>query len=258
MSCANPKRISIAVVVFIAFAVVSALCVVWLGGLPSRRPYAAYANLRNIYQALRDYDEQYGSLPAAATVDEEGEELSSWRTEVYQIEVQLGYISDSLTTDSQSIEYDRHKAWHDPTNLRLQGLGDHLFEYAHREGCLVPGDGRYRAYYKAITGPDTAFEAGRPRRLTELPGDLILIVRVEQSDTHWMEPGDLSVEQLLASDEESRLLARANGYAVLFADGKTWVLSSQLPFSELRKFMTVSGAERFNRDEVLQPYRVVF
>lgn len=34
------------------------------------------------------------------------------------------------------------------------------------------------------------------------------------------------------------------------------MLSSQLPFSELRKFMTVSSAEHFNRDEVLQPYRV--
>lgn len=82
----------------------------------------------------------------------------------------LCLFSDSLTTGPQSIDYDRHKAWHDPTNLRLQGLGDHLFEYAHREGCLVPGDGRYRAYYKAITGPDTAFDSSRPRRLSELPG----------------------------------------------------------------------------------------
>jgi len=42
----------------------------------------------------------------------------------------------------------------------------------------------------------------------------------------------------------------------VFADGKPWVLSSDLPFAELRKFLTISSAERFNRDEVLGPYRL--
>jgi len=253
---ASFKRNAVALIMFVAFAAILALVLVWLQGLPGTRPYAAYANLRNLYQALRCYDDKYGCLPPAASVNEEGEELSSWRTEVYQIDVELGHYSYSTSTRAGSINYDRSKGWNDPANLRLQKLGEYSFEYAHRSGRPVPGDARYRAYYKAIVGPDTAFERGRPRRISELPADLILVVRVEQSDTHWMEPGDLSVEELMASEEQKRLLARENGYAVVFADGKPWVLSSDLPFAELRKFLTISSAERFNRDEVLGPYRL--
>jgi len=72
-----------------------------------------------------------------------------------------------------------------------------------------------------------------------------------------MEPGDLSIDQLTPSDETRRLLLCDDGYVVLFADGKRWVLSGGLPVPDLCKFLTLSGAKQFNRDQLLGPYRVL-
>ena len=44
---------------------------------------------------------------------------------------------------------------------------------------------------------------------------------------------------------------------MLFADGEAWVLSDELPISNLCKFFTLSGAQQFNRDQLLGPYRVL-
>ena len=84
---------------------------------------------------------------------------------------------------------------------------------------------------------------------------MVLITRVERSETHWMEPGDLSIEQLVPSEEVKHLLSGKNGYAVLFADGEVWVLSDKLPVSDLFKFLTITDAKRNDRDRVLAPYR---
>ena len=59
------------------------------------------------------------------------------------------------------------------------------------------------------------------------------------------------------SGDGKRLLLGKDGYAVLFADGKAWVLSSQLPFAKLCSFITIEGALRYDRERVLARYRVL-
>lgn len=158
-------------------------------------------------------------------------------------------------------DYDRGKTWNDRENLRLEGSGAWLFRYTPVDAC-PPGQsmgkaGIYTTYYKAITGPGTAFDTATPPSLKQLPNDVILVVRVEQSDTHWMEPGDLNVKQLTPSEETKRLLLGKDGYVVLFADGEGWLLSAETPISDLCKFFTVAGAKQCDRDQVLGPYRVL-
>jgi hypothetical protein len=94
------------------------------------------------------------------------------------------------------------------------------------------------------------------RSLKELPNDLILVVRVEGSKVHWMEPVDLVADDLVCSAEAKQLLLGNNGYAVLFADGKRWVLSRRLPYDDLCKFFTIDGAKQCERDTLLGPYRI--
>ena len=117
-------------------------------------------------------------------------------------------------------------------------------------------EGDRSTYFKAITGPGTAFDPATSQSLEELPNDLVLITRVERSDTHWMEPGDLSIERLVPSEEVKHLLSGKNGYAVLFADGEVWVLSDRLPVSDLFKFLTIADAKQYHREKVLVPYRI--
>lgn len=234
---------------------------VWVQGLPGPHhgAYAALASLWNIRTGLWWYVHLNGHLPPASATNAEGEAIYSWRVEVYQIAVRHGMLMPtSEKNDSESIDYNRHQAWNSPDNLRLQRYGVRYFEYTPHGGHADRiAEDEYSTYYKAITGPGTAFDpVAAPRSPTELPSDLILVVRVERSDTHWMEPGDLSIEHLMASDEAKQLLSGKNGYAVLFADGRPWVLSAELPFSDLCKFMTIAGAQSYDRDTVLAPYRI--
>ncbi len=250
------RRITVGLAGIVAVATIVGLLVVWLSGVlgPPHGAYLAFASLSNIRNGLRSYDHLNGHLPPAAATNAEGESLYSWRVEVYQVRAREGFITAPEGNGSVSIDYDRRKAWNSAENLRLQAGGAWLFAYT-QHGPFAKDN--YSAYYKAITGPGTAFDPASPRSLEQLPNDLILVMRVEQSDTHWMEPGDLSIEHLMVSDKAKQLLLGEIGYAVLFADGRAWVLSGQLPFSDLRKFLTITGAQQYDRDKVLAPYRIL-
>ena len=153
------------------------------------------------------------------------------------------------------MEYDYHRAWDDPHNARIEPVG--LGYYVPPTPGLERGvKGIYATYYKAITGPGTAFDPGTRRSLKELPNDLVIIVQVPRSDTHWMEPGDLRIEQLAPSEETERQLLCKNSYVVLFADGERWVLSGETPICDLCKFFTLAGAKEADRDEILGAYRL--
>jgi hypothetical protein len=244
----------------LAVVAVVGYLVVWVGGLPGpyRGVYSAHGSLHNIYEGLRGVDEAIGHLPPAAATDAKSNRRTSWRVEVYQSTVRDGFITPPEGGASTSINYDRRRAWNDAANLRLETLGAWLFYYTQTRGAPELGKyGYHTTYYKAITGPGTAFDSATPPSLKKLPGGLILVVRVEHSDTHWMEPGDLNVEQLTPSDDTKRLLLSKDGYIVLFADGDGWVLSPKTPLSDLCKFFTVAGARRFDRETLLGPYRVL-
>lgn len=246
----STRTIVVAIVAVVAAAALLAYLAVWIPGLPGplRGAYIARGVLHNINGALRHYDDMNGHLPPATAADTESGELSSWRIEVYR------------WFAATPLDYDYRKPWNDPLNLRIEDRGVHNLRYYPNdvEPARVRGKhGWNTAYYKAITGRGTAFDSATPASLKQLPKDLVLVVRVERSDTHWMEPGDLSIEQLLPTDETRRLLLGNDGYVVLFADGEGWILSGDLPVSDLCKFFTIGGAEQFDREQMLAPYRIL-
>lgn len=232
----------------------------WVEGLSGAyRGYnLAWASLSNIQGALKVLDHEHGRLPAAVGIDAETGTEWSWRIEVYEhFAGRLGG-TDKREADDEAVHYNRCKPWNDPDNLRLESAGSRLFAYQpHFRWRTAPGN--YITYFKAVTGPDTGFDPARSSRLSDLPHDLVLVARVEESSTHWMEPGDLDVEELVQAPNPQALLASPagkDGYAVLFADGEKWVLSAELPWSDLFKFFTVTGASQYDREQVLGRYRV--
>jgi hypothetical protein len=253
------KRVVVTLTAIVTIVAVVGYLIVWIPGLPGPHhgAYLARGSLHNIYGGLEYYDRASGHLPPATATDPESGEPVSWRIEVYQSWVRLGHISAPQTSGDTSIDYDRQEPWTDPGNLRLQDLGAWLFRYTQTDPGPNGMAGYYTSYYKAITGAGTAFDSATPPSLRQLPKGLILVVRVESSDTHWMEPGDLSIEEVAPSEKARKLLLGRHGYVVLFADGEGWVLSGELPFSDLCKFFTVAGAKQFDRERVLGPYRVL-
>jgi hypothetical protein len=221
---------------------------------PPHEAYLCWASLVNISNRLQSYDYQHGHLPSATAIDPQSGQASSWRIEVYQ----PGLSTD--TSKASEADYDYRKAWNDPRNLPLQRRGAWLFRYNQTDSSPVHNRGpygQYTTFYKAITGPGTAFDSAGPASLRNLPKSLILVVRVERSDTHWMEPGDLKIEQLSPSEETKQPLLGKSGYAVVFADGLPWILSSRLPIEDLCRFFTIDGAAKSDREQFLGPYRVL-
>jgi hypothetical protein len=100
-------------------------------------------------------------------------------------------------------------------------------------------------------GPGTAFEDERVLGFKDLDGDTVIAIEVARTDTHWMEPGDLPVDDVPPSIVQG---LEGDGVHVLFADGQVWFLSPDVPLADLRKFFTVDGAKRYDREQLLGPY----
>jgi hypothetical protein len=223
--------------------------VVWIGGFsgPGRGARLVWANLYNIRSLLFHYEELTGSLPLATEVD--GGSPISWRVATCALW--------PARTSNELVAYDRTKPWNDATNLRLESSAAWYFRHPeHAPEHLGRGGeyGSHTTYYKTVTGSDTAFSSARVS-LDELPNSLVLVVQVERSDTHWMAPGDLNVEELTPTEQTRQLLLGKHGYGVLFRDGP-WVLSAKTPIEDLCKFFTVTGAKEYDREQLLGPYRV--
>jgi hypothetical protein len=251
------KGATAALIGFGAIGVVAGFLLFWVPGLsgPHHGEYLAFAHLVNISEAVRYYDERNDHLPPATATDKESGEPHSWRVELIEFLTREGFTT-GLGGNARAFGYDRRKPWNDPDNLRFEDVGACFFRYMPDNDCPPSLEDGHFTGYKAITGPDTAFDPAGSYSLDELPEDLILIVRVESSGTHWMEPGDLAVDELAATEDAKRLLSGENGYAVVFADGLPCVLSGKLPYADLSKFFTITGAKRFDREEILGPFRV--
>ena len=115
-----------------------------------------------------------------------------------------------------------------------------------------------------VAGPDTAFEPSdypyvSKHTYDDLPANLVLVMEVADSKTHWMQPGDYDVTKLLAAT--GRLGDTVKGLMndrihLLFADGEVWALSPDTPIDAVKPFFTITGAKAASREESLSKYRV--
>ena len=211
-----------------------------------------------IAQALHHYHAKTGLLPHPVRRagsgsdlvprghDPEAEPLYSWRLNLLSLYFGIDHDAD--------LAYD--KPWNDPSQQSAAwGTGVYSFDdesWASDQTNVV-----------AITGPGTAFGDGArelPRSLHDVDDDTILLVEVRRSGIPWRAPGDLDLRTMPPTidraDGRGISGCRAYGFHVVFADGAVWILSHRTPFDELRKFFTVEAARRYDRDEVLKPYRV--
>lgn len=240
--------------VILALAILGAAvaCFLWLRPSMGPRDATDAANCQNdlcfLWTALKAYEADNGQLPAAGGGSDGSMTQPSWRVAL------LPYLEYSHVY----AQYKQDEPWNGESNSAL----------ATRLG--TPREYRSPVYdnpqpdctqYVAVVGPGTAWDPDGPRRLADLSEttpDLILLVDSPMSDIHWMEPRDLSLEQMSAEaiarrDREG--VPRLIGRFVLFADGQAWQLNEDCPESEIAKFFTIEGARKYHREEVLGPYR---
>jgi hypothetical protein len=121
--------------------------------------------------------------------------------------------------------------------------------------CLRGGDVYTDTNVFGIAGPDTALETD----FLDWEYEAVLAMEVADSKTHWMQPGDYDVQELLAAtgrlgDTVKSILP--DRIHILFADGEVWALSPDAPIDALKPFLTITAAKIADRDKQLATYRV--
>lgn len=192
-------------------------------------------NLKQVGLALLNFHDTYERLPPAVRTDEAGRPLASWRFQI------MPFVEATM------IAADFDGRWYDLTNRWWCSLPNYVYCWSPDEAlptCL-------HTNLVAVSGPGTAFDDDRNTRLDEIDFDTILVIEIANSDTHWMEPGDLRIDEVPPSITQG---FEGNGVHVLFADGSVWFLGADVPFHDLKKFFTIEGAKRYDREQVLRQY----
>ncbi len=174
----------------------------------------------------------------------EGEELYSWRVEI------IPYL------ESWHGSWDRFQRWDAPANQVLREMFGY---YAYEGRSFSSGvSGATQAFPEtntvAVIGNGTAFGDGweQPMSLGNVPPSAILFVETNASGIPWPAPGDFSVQEIISG--QKRISGQyAGGFHVGFADG-VWFVSDKTPLEALKKFFTVAGARKYDREMLLGPF----
>ena len=194
-------------------------------------------NLKQIALALLLYDQEYGCLPPAYTVDANGQPLHSWRT----------LILPYLEREDLYRRIDLSKPWDHPDNRRAFEADVDVYHCPSVEDT-PPG---YTTYL-AIVSDKSCLQPGKPRKLSEIDDGshfTIVVVDVDAPNAvHWMSPRDAS-EALVLRMLKSRRRQHPRMFQVVFVDGSVRFIGQEFDPSALRAWMTATGHE----DETIDP-----
>jgi prepilin-type processing-associated H-X9-DG protein len=211
--------------------------------LPTRRagPAARRAqctnNLKQIALALHNYEQEYGALPPAYTLDPNGRPLHSWRTLI------LPYIEQEPLYKT----IDLSKPWNDPANAKA-------FETVIPEFRCPESSGQPNTTtYLAIVAPGGCFIAGEPRRLADITDShgatLMVIEAAEERAVPWMAPLDADGPLVMGLGPGTKL-HHAGGMNTCLVDGSVRFLKASTPAEVRRALISISG----NDDNVINAW----
>ena len=191
-----------------------------------------------VWLALVNYHDVYRALPSMIVTDRDGQELHSWRSGLIHFGTQLGI--DFVLPNCEV-------SWRHPNNANLAAHGNFMYSFSE-SGRNVAS---VNTFVVAVVGEGTVFANPERTPWKDVPSDAILLIELADSGRHWMEPGDFDIADLDARIVKGRF---GKGLIVCFSDGDVWILSPTTPVPDLAKFMTITGAEEYDRDSVLGPY----
>lgn len=214
--------------------------------VPRRRP-PCKNNLKQIGLALHNYHDDHGSLPPAYIADENGKPMHSWRV----------LILPYLDQDELYNQYSFEEPWDGPNNRKLH---DRMPDYLGRSGSLK----LYQCHqsqdfakhngmtsYVVVVGPNTVFPGDQTislfKDITDGSSNTIMVVEVENSGIHWMEPRDLNFDQIKMTinpkSGQGISSPHEGGVHVLFCDGRVKYLSDKTSPETLRRLLEINDGE---------------
>jgi prepilin-type processing-associated H-X9-DG protein len=221
----------------LAVCLFAAVCTGLLGIVDTRtsaRRSACSIGLQNITLALIQYHDAHGSFPPPYIADAEGKPMHSWRV------LLLPYLDQRPLYK----QYRFDEPWDGPNNLQLHGIVLKLYSCPSRS----PNQSATDTSYVAVIRP--MFRANSTVRMADLKdgsSNTILLVEVQNSGIHWLEPRDLDVSQMPMSVNPPTGIGISSdhpgGAHVSFADGSVRFLSNETPPATLRALLTGSGKE---------------
>jgi hypothetical protein len=187
-------------------------------------------NLKQIAIALSSYEEQYGALPPAHTVDAKGRPLHSWRT----------LILPFMEQEPLYQKIDLSKPWDDPANKVAFDVS--VSAYSCPSANLSLTD----TVYMVVAVPGGCFKPTEPRKLSEIADgqdSTLMVMEVDEKQAvHWMSPTDSIDLNRLKPDSGVRF-PHQNGFQAVFVDGTVHYLRADLKPEILRALITIDGKD---------------
>jgi hypothetical protein len=142
-------------------------------------------SVRQMRVALDYYAKNHsGQYPSASIAGPDGRPWHSWRTQL------LPYLGEQAFYDS----YSWLEPWNGPNNRRLAQY------WPKPICCSLEHKPPHTSTFVLVTGPGSAWGDGPPPTLSQLeklPELTILMLEVKNTGIHWMEPRDLTIDQIM-------------------------------------------------------------
>jgi competence protein ComGC len=129
---------------------------------------------------------------------------------------------------------------------------DKYKEFRKSDYNLFCYNGSPKTNLVTIKGNGTYYDVGG-----NLKKPVLLLIEVSNFDKHWMEPGDITVEDLkniIEGKSRTKLGIEKHFYYSLFSNGFIVKLKTETPFKEIRPFLTVEEAQKAEFKKFIQKY----
>jgi len=242
---AGPQKSGTGVVRAIVVGVVALLLLLaclpmlirWVGRAPgAERRSQCTNNLKLIALALHNYHSIYKCFPPAVITDKDGKPMRSWRVAI------LPFMEQKPLYD----RYNFNEPWDGPRNRALAGIAIPTYRCPSETSPNLT-----ETNYVMIVGKGTI--GGTPNEIvgikdiTDGTSNTILVVEVTGTGIHWMEPRDLSLEELsyrLNDGSGKCICSRHTGGAnVALADGSVRFLGEWVDAETLRRLILRSDGK---------------
>jgi hypothetical protein len=205
------------------------------GARTAARRNASTNNLKQVGLALQNFHDVHKKIPAAATRDEAGNPLLSWRVAI------LPYMEEAALFK----KFNQDEPWNGPTNQTL--AANEPPPYISPGGEHAPAE----TNVYGIVGPDTVLTPeGGPRFRDVRDGLSRTIVAVELAGggVAWSEPRDITIEEFVAAvarqPSAAGLRPCYSGVVIcLYGDGGVRSVPMDTPPEVLRALCTRDGGE---------------
>ncbi len=215
--------------------------------------------LKAIAKAICDHREMWGEFPPPAIFDAEGKPLHSWRVLI------VPYLEKNWFAD----QYRMDEPWNGGHNkslleTRIEGSGENRHDVAGVRHWFVCTNGsstrmKYATCFVMVVDrhdpseplkywPDVGNTPGWQQN--KALGDVPIVVALSKSKSHWMEPRDFTLEDIvhLLIESSDANATQVNGAAVISADGNVRVLDNDAALQRLEN-MVATAKERSSREK---------